>query len=254
MRVATDKVVLITGASRGLGRETALLFGRQGYNVIVNYYKSKDKAEDVVREIGQDKALAIQADVRNKEQVNSMVEKALAVFGKVDILVNNALINFTFNPEKQGSVEELTWNHYVEQFEGSIQSSLNTVQAVLPTMKKESYGRIINIGTNLFQDPVVTYHEYTTAKAALLGFTRNMAKELGAHGITVNMVSGGVLKRTDASGETSDETFELIAEDSALKKVTAPEDVAEVIVFLGSEASRAVTGQNVVVDSGFTMN
>lgn len=250
----SDKVVLITGASRGLGRETALLFGRKGYDVIINYNKSKDKADKVVQEIGRDKALAIQADVRDKKQVEAMAEEALSVFGKVDILVNNALINFIFNPEKQDPVEKLTWNHYREQFEGSIQSALNIVQAVLPSMKKEGYGRIINIGTNLFQNPVVTYHEYTTAKAALIGFTRNMAKELGTHGITVNMVSGGVLKKTDASSETSEAVFDSIAKDSALKRVTAPEDVAEVVTFLGSEASRAVTGQNIVVDSGFTMN
>lgn len=221
--MTTNEVVLITGVSRGLGREIALLFGRQGYKVIVNYYKSKDKAEEVVKEIGEDHALVLQADVRDKNQVDSMVEK-------------------------------LTWNHYKEQFEGSIKSSLNTVQVVLPTMKKENYGRIINIGTNLFQNPVVTYHEHTTSKAALLGFTRNMAKELGAYSITVNMVSGGILKKTDASSETSDEVFQSIAEESALKRVTAPEDVAEVVAFLGSEASRAVTGQNIVVDSGFTMN
>ncbi len=252
--MTTQKVVLITGASRGLGRETALLFGRQGYKVIVNYHKSKAKAEEVVKEIGEDRARAVQADVRDREQVNAMVEEALSSFGHIDVLVNNALINFTFNPEKQDPVEKLTWNHYKEQFEGAVQSSLNTVQAVLPAMKKENYGRIINIGTNLFQNPVVTYHEYTTSKAALLGFTRNMAKELGAYGITMNMVSGGILKKTDASSETSDEVFQSIAHDSALKRVTAPEDVAEVVAFLGSEASRAVTGQNIVVDSGFTMD
>lgn len=127
-------------------------------------------------------------------------------------------------------------------------------QAVLPSMKENQYGRIINIGTNLFQNPIVPYHQYTTGKAALLGFTRNMAKKLGPFGITVNMVSGGLLKETDASKVTTPEVFQLIADTSALLRVTKPEDVAEVVGFIGTEAAREVTGQNITVDGGLTMN
>ena len=183
-----------------------------------------------------------------------MVKKAVSTFGRIDVAVNNALVNFEFNPVTQEKAEDLRWENFNEQFEGSVQSALNVVQAVFPSMKEANYGRIINIGTNLFQNPVVPYHQYTTAKAALLGFTRNMAKELGAYGITVNMVSGGLLKTTDASKVTTPEVFQLIADSSALQRVTTPEDVAEMIGFLGTEAARAVTGQNIVVDSGLTMN
>lgn len=246
--------VLVTGSSRGLGAVIAKQFGEKGYRVIVNYFKNEQKALQVVEEIGKDKAVAIKADVRDKQQVEAMVEKAMEQFGPIDILVNNALINFEFNPLTQRKVEELTWENYNEQLEGTIQSSLNMVQAVLPGMKKNQYGRVINIGTNLFQNPVVPYHQYTTAKAALIGFTRNMAKELGAYSITVNMVSGGLLEKTDASAVTTPEVFEMIAASSALNRVTEPADLADVVVFIGSEASRGVTGQNIVVDSGLTMN
>lgn len=120
-------------------------------------------------------------------------------------------------------------------------------------MKEMKFGRIINIGTNLVQNPVVPYHDYTTAKAALLGFTRNMANELGAHGITVNMVSAGLLKITDASKATTNEVFELIQNSTPLKKVTAPEDVADAVLFFASPWARAVTGQNLIVDGGLVM-
>lgn len=246
--------VLVTGSSRGLGAVIAKQFGEKGYRVIVNYFKSEQQALQVVEEIGKDQAVAIRADVRDKQQVEAMVKKAVEQFGPIDILVNNALINFEFNPLTQRKVEELTWENYNEQLEGTIQSSLNMIQTVLSGMKKNQYGRVINIGTNLFQNPVVPYHQYTTAKAALIGFTRNMAKELGSDNITVNMVSGGLLEKTDASAVTTPEVFEMIAASSALNRVTEPADLAEVVVFLGSEASRGVTGQNIVVDSGLTMN
>lgn len=248
------RVALVTGASRGLGRAIAKNFGQKGYAVIVNYLNSEEKAAEVVAEIGQDRAIAVKADVRDKAQVETMVKKAVSTFGRIDVAVNNALVNFEFNPVTQEKAEDLRWENFNEQFEGSVQSALNVVQAVFPSMKEANYGRIINIGTNLFQNPVVPYHQYTTAKAALLGFTRNMAKELGAYGITVNMVSGGLLKTTDASKVTTPEVFQLIADSSALQRVTTPEDVAEMIGFLGTEAARAVTGQNIVVDSGLTMN
>lgn len=252
--MSKQKTVLVTGSSRGLGAVIAKQFGEKGYKVVVNYFKSEEKALKVVEEIGEGNAIAIQADVRNKQQVEAMVKKATEQFGPIDIIVNNALINFEFNPVTQGAVEELTWENYNEQLQGTVQSALNTIQAILPGMKKQGYGRIINIGTNLFQNPVVPYHQYTTAKAAFIGFTRNMAKELGKDQITVNMVSGGLLERTDASAVTTPEVFDLIAASSALNRVTEPTDVAEVVVFLGSEASRGVTGQNIVVDSGLTMN
>ncbi|MFC6465065.1 3-oxoacyl-ACP reductase [Marinilactibacillus sp. GCM10026970] len=252
--MSEQKTVLVTGSSRGLGAMIAKQFGEKGYKVVVNYFKNKEKALKVIEEIGKDNAIAIQADVRDEQQVEAMVKKATEHFGTIDIVINNALINFEFNPVTQGTVEELTWENYNEQLQGTVQSALNTIQAVLPEMKKQQYGRIINIGTNLFQNPVVPYHQYTTAKAALVGFTRNMAKELGKDQITVNMVSGGLLERTDASAVTTPEVFDLIAASSALNRVTEPADVAEVVVFLGSEASRGVTGQNIVVDSGLTMN
>ncbi|HEX6593769.1 MAG TPA: 3-oxoacyl-ACP reductase [Bacillota bacterium] len=251
----TEQVVLVTGASRGLGREIAKAFHREGAKVVINYFQSKDKAEALVNELGETRAIAIQADVREQTEVEEMFKRARDHFKQpIATVVNNALMDFKFDPIEQKSAEAINWNDYVKQFEGSVKASLQTIQAALPAMKENKFGRIINIGTNLFQNPVVPYHEYTTAKAALLGFTRNMARDLGPHNITVNMVSGGLLQKTDASSATTDEVFELIRESTPMQQVTTPEDLAQAVLFFASPWARAVTGQNLVVDRGLVMD
>ncbi|MGX4667821.1 3-oxoacyl-ACP reductase [Cerasibacillus sp. JNUCC 74] len=250
-----EQVVLVTGASRGLGAAIAKAFGRAGAKVVVNYFTNKEKAEEVVEQIGRDHALAIKADVRNQEEVNTMFIKAKRHFRKpISTIVNNALIDFTFSGELRNELDSIKWSEFETQFEGSVKAAFHTMKAGRADMVKQKFGRIINIGTNLVQHPVVPYHDYNSGKAALLGFTRSMAKELGPDGITVNMVSGGLLSKTDASAETPDAVFELIKEGTPLQKVTTPEDVADVILFFSSPWSRAVTGQNLVVDGGFVMD
>ena len=250
-----NQVVLVTGASRGLGAEIAKSFGRESAKVVVNYYSSEEKAKQVVEEIGTDQAIAIKADVRDKEAVQQMFIQAKAHFNSpVTTIVNNALIGFSFNGDERKKVAEIAWEDFHTQFEGGVRAALNTLQAGHSDMKEHNFGRIINIGTNLFQDPVVPYHDYNTGKAALLGFTRNMAKELGPDSIAVNMVSGGLLQKTDASAATPDAVFDLIKEGTPLNKVTTPKDVADAILFFASPWSRAVTGQNLVVDGGLVMD
>ncbi|WP_077303289.1 3-oxoacyl-ACP reductase [Virgibacillus pantothenticus] len=250
-----EQVVLVTGASRGLGAAIAKAFGETGAKVVVNYFMNKEKAEEVVEQIGNERALAIQADVRNLEEVNALFVKARNYFKKpITTIVNNALIDFTFNGELRNKLDSIKWNEFQTQFEGSVKAAFHTLQAGRADMVKQNFGRIINIGTNLVQNPVVPYHDYNTGKAALLGFTRSMAKELGPNGIAVNMVSGGLLNKTDASAETPDAVFKLIKEETPLQKATTPEDVADVVLFFSSPLSRAVTGQNLVVDGGLVMN
>lgn len=249
-----EQTVLITGASRGVGEELVRAFANEGANVVINYYKSEEKARILAKELG-DKVIALQADVRNQHEVLQMVEVAKRYFNTpITTIVNNALIDFEFNPLTQKNALELSWADYNKQFEGTIQGALNSIQACLWDMRELGFGRIVNIGTNLLQNPVVAYHEYTTAKAALLGFTRNMAKELGAYGITVNMMSGGLLKQTDASKVTTAEVFQLIESSTPLQKVTTPKELAEVALFFASPWGRAITGQNLVVDGGLVMD
>jgi 3-oxoacyl-[acyl-carrier protein] reductase len=141
-----------------------------------------------------------------------------------------------------------------QQAEGALRGSLNTTQAALPGMRAARFGRIVNIGTNLVQNPVVPYHDYTAAKAALLAFTRTLSQDLGPDGITVNMVSGGLLRTTDASSATPEAVFDLIAANTPLRSVTEPAELADAVLFFASPWARAITGQNLVVDGGLVKN
>lgn len=248
------RTVLVTGSSQGLGATIAKTLAAQGANVIVNYYKSKDAAEALVEEIGKEKAIALYADVTKRDEVEEMVKQGTEHFGQIDVVVNNALVGFKFDPVKQKSFADLAWEDYQQQIDGTLKAAFNVAQSVVPQFIERKKGSIISIGTNLYQNPVVPYHEYTTAKAGLIGFTRNIAAELGQHGITANVVSGGLLKTTNASAVTTPEVFDLIAQSTPIRKVTTPQDVANMVAYLASEQADGVTGQNITVDGGLTMN
>lgn len=253
-----EQVVVVSGASRGLGASIARAFGREGADVVVNYHQSAGAAHEVTSDVenasGAARAIAVQADIRDRDAVEAMVAEAERQFDRpVTTAVHNALVDFRFDPEARPDAEAVTWDDYRGQMSGSVEGALHLLQAVLPGMKEAGGGRFVAIGSNLVQDPVVPYHDYTTGKAALLGFVRNMASDLGSHDITVNMVSGGLLDATDASAATPDAVFDAIAENTPLGSVTTPEEVADAVLFFASPWARAVTGQNLVVDGGLVM-
>lgn len=248
------RTVLVTGGSRGLGAVIVKTLAKQGFQVVVNYHQSKDAAKELVSEIGDDHAIAIQADVTIRKEVEHLIKTATDYFGQIDVVINNALVGFKFDPDAQKSFKDLSWDDYQKQIDGTLKAAFNVVQSVIPQFIKRKNGSVISIGTNLYQNPVVPYHEYTTAKASLIGFTRNIAAELGVHGINANVVSGGLLKTTNASAVTTPEVFDLIAQSTPLKKVTTPQDVANMVAFLSSKQASGITGQNITVDGGLTMN
>ena len=192
--------------------------------------------------------------MRNSEEVKQMIQEGTDKFEQIDAVVNNALVNFKFDPIAQKAFGDLSWEDYQQQIDGTLKAAFNVIQGVLPQFTERKDGTIVSIGTNLYQNPVVPYHEYTTAKAGLIGFTRNIAAELGAEGIRANVVSGGLLKMTDASSVTTPEVFDLIAQSTPLRQVTTPQDVANMVVFLVSDEAKGITGQNITVDGGLTMN
>ena len=249
-----NKLVLVSGAGRGLGASIAESFVNSGYKVAINYFNSAKEAEDLYRKLG-DSVQAFKADIRDENEISNMYKEINSHFSSYpDILVNNAMANYVFNGDLRKKAEDISWKEIQDHLDVTIKGSLNLIQALTPKMKDKKFGRIINIGTNLVQNPVVPYHDYTIAKGGLLALTRTFAKDLGQFGITVNMVSGGLLKVTDASAATPDEVFEAIAQMTPLQKVTTVQDFADAVVFFASDASRAITGQNLTVDGGLTFN
>ncbi|GIS47054.1 MAG: 3-oxoacyl-ACP reductase [Gammaproteobacteria bacterium] len=248
------KLVLISGAGRGLGASITESFVNSGYKVAINYFNSSKEAADLSRKLGGS-VQAFKADIRDKNEISNMCKEINSHFSSYpDILINNAMTNYVFNGELRKKAEDISWKEIQDHLDVTIKGSLNLIQALTPKMKDKKFGRIINIGTNLVQNPVVPYHDYTIAKGGLLALTRTFAKDLGQFGITVNMVSGGLLKVTDASAATPDEVFEAIAQMTPLQKVTTVQDLADAVVFFASDASRAITGQNLTVDGGLTFN
>lgn len=245
-----EQIVLVTGGARGLGQAITRSLVREGARVVINYYKSDQAAKELAEELGN-LTIAVQADITDPAQVQALFATAEKHFGKpITSVINNALVDFQFNGDARKKLTQIGWDDFELQLRGAIGGALNTIQAAGPGMKTLQFGRIVNVGTNLFQNPVVPYHDYTAAKAALLSLTRTAANELGPDGITVNMLSGGLLRTTDASAATPEFVFDLIAEQTPLRKVTTPEEFADAILFFLSPWSRSITGQNLIVDGG----
>jgi 3-oxoacyl-[acyl-carrier protein] reductase len=248
-RPLSDLTVLVTGGGRGLGAAIVRAFAREGARVSINYRHSKAAAEALAGSLGP-RAAAFGADVTDPAQVAAMMAEVTRTLGTPDVLVHNALADFSFNGEARSHLDRLTWDEIAAQTETAVGGALNCLQALRPHWKAQGFGRMITIGTNLMQNPVVPYHDYTAAKGALLALTRTAAKELGPMGVSVNMVSGGLLRTTDASRATPQAVFDIVAAQTPLGRVTTPEDLADAVLFFASPWARAVTGQNLVVDGG----
>jgi 3-oxoacyl-[acyl-carrier protein] reductase len=249
------QVVLVTGAGRGIGAAIARGCAREGAVVIVNYLSNHQAAEDVAAEcrtLGGD-GWALQADVGDAQAVQRMMERIEQEAGRLDVVVNNAWRSYRFDPEERERFWELDWSHYQSQLDGTVRSCFHVCQAALPLMRKRSRGSIINLGSDLVARPSVPYHDYTTAKSALEGFSRNLAMELGPLGIRVNCVAPGLVFPTEGARSTREEVRELIASQTPLRRVATPEDVVGPVLFLASDWGRFMTGQVLMVDGGWVM-
>ena len=179
----SEQIVLITGGGRSLGHSIVQAFADQGARVVINYRNSAEESEALAAKYGPGHAVALQADVTDADQVAAILAQAQTHFGgPMTTVVNNALADFSFNGDARSSAAGITWPEFEAQFSGSVRGALNTIQQALPAMTEHGFGRIINIGTNLFQNPVVPNHDYTTAKAALLALTRTMAADRETNG------------------------------------------------------------------------
>ena len=244
-----DKVAIITGASRGIGAASAKALAYHGAKVVINYIKSKDKADELLDEIKKagGKGMVCQADVRNQDAVNDKVESSLNEFGKIDVLVNNANINFPIRP-----FIELTWDQIEAKILGEMKALYNCSQAVLKDMLVRKSGKLIFVSSSLSRFPGFGFSAHAAAKSAMDGIAKVMAMELGPSGITVNVVGPG-LTITDATAGQPKEVHEQVAAITPLRRLGMPDDIAGVVLFLASSLSDYLNGEYIPVTGGSFM-
>lgn len=242
----TSRVALVTGAGRGLGSQIARTLAAAGMAVAVNDLTESDEAAGVAEEIRTVGGTAelVPGDVTDEAAVEALIERIENRLGPVDVLVPNAT-----GPQPTASVEELTWELHLGQLLFFVKSPTLLVQAVLPGMKAAGRGRIINIGSDLFERAAPGMSAYSAAKGAMLGLTRTWARELGPHGITVNLVAPGWIPVERHRGSSEGERAEY-RQDIPLGRFGEPAEVAAVVAFLAADAAAFVTGERIAVNGG----
>ncbi|KAL2840290.1 hypothetical protein BJY01DRAFT_218579 [Aspergillus pseudoustus] len=244
----SGKVALVTGASRGIGRATALALAKDGASVVVNYISSSAAAEEVVAEIGSDRAVAIQADVSKKDDITRLIKETVDRFGKIDILVLNAGLLW-----QKGDLLSIKEEDFDTLFAANVKGPLLTVQAAEPHIPDG--GRIMLFSTSLAAFSMVqpNYLLYTASKGAVEQMTRVLAKDLGRRGVTVNTIAPGPIG-TDAYyvGKT-EEMVQMQSRIAPAGRLGKPEEVANVVTFIASEESQWVNGQTIRINGGMTV-
>ena len=242
------KVALITGASRGIGRQIALTLAGYGAVVIVNYNGSKDKAEDVVRMITEmgGHAEAVQSNVAEFEQAKMLIDHVVDQYGHLDILVNNAGIT------RDNLILKMSEEDFDQVVDINLKGAFHCVKHAARQMLKQKYGRIINISSVSGIMGNAGQANYSASKAGLIGFTKSVAKELGSRGITSNAVAPGFIE-TEMTEVLSDAVKKTLGEQIPLKTFGKTKDVAETVAFLASDLAGYITGQVIQVDGGMAM-
>lgn len=242
------KTAIITGASRGIGRATALHLGDLGANVVVNYSKDERGAQKVVDTIKErgGSALAILADVTCISDVNNMVEKTVERFSSIDILVNNAGIT---RDTLLLRMKEEDWNSVIDT---NLKGVFNCTKAVTRGMMRARQGCIINISSVIGMTGNAGQSNYAAAKAGIIGFSKSMAKELAPRGIRVNVIAPGFIQ-TDMTDVLGDDIKQEILSQIPLNRYGKPDDIAQLVAFLASDRSGYITGQVINVDGGMVM-
>lgn len=243
-----NKVALVTGSSRGLGRGIALALGKAGAKVCLNYLNNSDAAEGTLTKLREEgiHAAMFRADASDKEQVESMIEAIEEKFGSLDILVPNATPD-----QPQKPIEEYDADFYRQMYDFFVVSPFLLAKAVLPGMKKRKSGRIINITSEVFHSSVPEFSAYVAAKGGQIGWSRSMASELASFGITVNTVAPGWIP-TERHENDSEEVKNEYLKTIPLGRWGTPEDVGNAVVYYSSDEASFVTGQTLCVNGGRT--
>ncbi|AFV03738.1 MULTISPECIES: 3-oxoacyl-[acyl-carrier-protein] reductase [unclassified Dehalobacter] len=239
------KTAVVTGASRGIGRAIALKLAEQGANIAVNYVSSEQDGLKLAQEIENlgGRALVLKADVSVFSEAEQLIAMAKAEFGTIDILINNAGIT------RDGLLMRMSEDDFDRVVEVDLKGVFNCTRHAVPIMVKQRSGRIINITSVVGILGNAGQVNYAAAKAGVIGLTKSLAKEIGSRNITVNAVAPGFIE-TDMTSGLSDKVKELTKESIALKRFGKPENIADTILFLASDAGEYITGQVISVDGG----
>ena len=244
----TGKIALVTGASRGIGKETALTLAENGATVIVNYNGNKEKAQEVVSLIEEKggKASCYGCNVADYAAVEAMMKNIVKEYGALDILVNNAGIT------KDGLLMKMSEEDYDAVLDINLKGTFHCIKHISRQMLKQKSGRIINLSSVVGVYGNIGQVNYAASKAGIVGITKSVAKELGSRGITVNAVAPGfiVTEMTDAMTEDAKKQ---VADRIAMKRLGSTKDVAELITFLASDKAAYITGQVICVDGGMSI-
>ncbi len=242
-----NRTVLVTGATGGIGEAICRAFAKEGLGIAVHYSSSGEKAESLCAELEREygiKAVPFKADFTKDEDVKALAEKVINAFGKVDVLVNNAGIAYQ-------NLFQLTDDKKVKEiFDINLMSALSLTKEILPSMISNKWGRIINISSMWGIAGASCEVHYSTAKSALIGFTKALAKEVGPSGITVNCVAPGFID-TKMNGNLDEEAVKEIIEATPVGRAGTGKDVAGLVRFLASDEGEFITGQVISVDGGY---
>jgi 3-oxoacyl-[acyl-carrier protein] reductase len=243
-----DRVAVVTGASRGIGRAIALELGKRGASVVVNYAASAEKAEAVAAEIESNggKAIAAQADVADFEQAGQLIKTAIEAFGRIDILVNNAGIT---RDKLIMMMSEDDWDAVQDT---NLKGTFNCSKAAVRPMMRQRYGRIINIASVAGQMGNAGQTNYSASKAGQIGFTKALAREIAPRNITVNAIAAGIVE-TDIWANVAEELKENMLQLIPLGRKGEAEEIAYAVAFLASDEAAYITGQCLAVDGGMAM-
>ena len=242
------KVAFITGGSRGIGKQVALKFAKNGYNIVINYVSDTTDIKELQEEFEKENVeiLLVKADVTKKEEIQNLVKTAIEKFGHIDVLVNNAGIT------RDGLLMRMKEEDFDKVIEINLKGTFLVTKEVIPYMMKKREGSIINISSVVGVVGNAGQSNYAASKAGIIGFTKSVAKELASRNIRANCVAPGFIK-TDMTDVLSEEVKENIHNQIPLKRMGEPEEVANLVYFLGSEESKYITGQVVHVDGGMVM-
>jgi 3-oxoacyl-[acyl-carrier protein] reductase len=243
-----QKVAIVTGASRGIGRAIAIEFGSTGAKVVVNYNRSADAADEVVTEIskGSGEAVAIQADVSDFDQARDLIQKGIEHFGGLHILVNNAGIT------RDGLIMTMSEDDWDTVAATNLKSTFNCSKAAIRHMMRKRFGRIINISSISGEMGNAGQTNYSASKAGQLGFTKALAREVASRNITVNAVAPGFIA-TDIWDTVPEDIQTGLMDVIPLRRIGTPEEVAKAVAFLASEQAGYITGHVLNVDGGMAM-